>query len=81
MDLFHFSHPLLTHGDERLRQLKLYTEYVKDVRLVLVSTVPFTNLEHQACLDEGLVVMVLAESFERLKASRMLEAAAVAWEV
>ena len=49
---------------EVLRQLKLYTEYVKGARLVLVSTVPATSLEHQALNDEGVVVVVLGESFE-----------------
>ena len=59
-----------------LREVKLYTEYVKDVRMILVSTVPLTKLEHQALSDEGVVVVVLGESFERWKASRMAEAAA-----
>ena len=40
-----------------------------------------TNLEHQALMDEGVVVVVLGESFERWKASRMLEAAAGVGEV
>jgi len=44
---------------EILRQLNLYTEYVKDARLILVSTVPVTSLEHQALSDEGVVTMVL----------------------
>ena len=61
---------------EILRQLKLYTEYVKGARLVLVSTVPVTSLEHQALSDEGVVVVVLCESFERWKVSRLSEAAA-----
>ena len=64
-----------------LRQLKKYTEYVKGSRLVLVSTVPVTSLEHQALSDEGVVVVVLGESFERWKASRISEAAAGVWEV
>ena len=64
-----------------LGQLKLYSEYVKGARLVLVSTVPVTSLEHQALSDEGVVVVVLGESFERWKASRMSEAAAGVWEV
>ena len=61
---------------EILRQLKLYTEYVKGARLVLVSTVPVTSLELTALSDEGVVVVVLGEVFERWKASRMSEAAA-----
>ena len=48
---------------------------------VLVSTVPITILEHQALMDDGVVVLVLGESFERWKASRMSEAAAGVWEV
>ena len=64
-----------------LRQLKLYSEYVKGSWLVLVSTVPVTSLEHQALKDEGVVVVVLGESFERWKALRMSEAAAGVWEV
>ena len=60
--------------------MKLYTEYVKAAQLVLVSTVPVTSLEHQALSDEvndeGVVVVVLGESFERWKALRMSEAAA-----
>ena len=66
---------------EILRQLKLYSEYVKGSWLVLVSTVPVTSLEHQALSDEGVVVVVLGEFFERWKASRMSEAAAGVWEV
>ena len=46
-----------------LRQLKLYSEYVKGSWLVLVSTIPVTSLEHQALIDEGVVVVVLGESF------------------
>ena len=49
--------------------------------LVLVSTVPLTSLEHQALSDEGVVVVVLGESFERWKASRVSAAAAGVWEV
>ena len=64
-----------------LRQLKLYSEYVKGSWLVLVSTVPVTSLEHQALNDEGVVIVVLGSAFERWKASRMSEAAAGAWEV
>ena len=64
-----------------LRQLKFYSEYVKGSWLVLVSTVPVTSLEHQALKDEGVVVVVLGESFERWKALRMSEAAAGVWEV
>jgi len=71
----------LSNGDERLRKLKLYSEYVKGSWLVLISTVPVTNLEHQALSDEGVVVVVLGESFERWKASRMSETAAGVWEV
>lgn len=52
---------------EILRQLKLYTEYVKGARLVLVSTVPVTSLEHEALIDEGVVVMVFGQSFDRWK--------------
>ena len=48
---------------------------------MLFSTVPVTNLEHQALSDEGLVVVVLGEAFERWKESRMSEAAAGVWEV
>ena len=40
-----------------------------------------TSLEHQALSDECVVLMVLVESFERWKASRMSEAAAGVWEV
>ena len=64
-----------------LRQFKLYSEYVKVSWLVLVSTVPVTSLEHQALSDEGVVVVVLGESFERWKASRMSEGTAGVWEV
>ena len=64
-----------------LRQLKLYSEYVKGAWLVLVSTVPVTSLEQQALMDEGVVVVVLGEAFECWKASRMSEAAAGVWEV
>ena len=64
-----------------LRQLKLYSEYVKGSWLVLVSTIPVTSLEHQALIDEGVVVVVLGESFECWKASWMSEAAAGVWEV
>jgi len=64
-----------------LRQLKLYSEYVKSSRIVLASTVPVTNLEHQALIDEGVVVVVLGEAFERWKASRMSGATAGVWEV
>ena len=49
-----------------LRQLKLYSEYVKGSWLVLVSTVPDTSVDHQALKDEGVVVVVLGESFEHL---------------
>ena len=66
---------------EILRQLKLYTEYVKGARLVLVSTVPVTSLEHQALSDEGVVVVVLGESFERWKTSRMSVTVSDVWEV
>ena len=65
---------------ETLRQLKLYSEYVKGSWLVLVSTIPVTNLEHQALSDEvkdeGVVVVLLGSAFERWKASQMYEAAA-----
>ena len=64
-----------------LRQLKLYSEYVKGAWLVLVSTVPVTSLEHQALMDEGVVVVVLGETFERWRASRTSEAASGVWEV
>ena len=64
-----------------LRQLKLDSEYVKGSWLVLVSTVPVTSLEHQALSDEGVVAVVLGESFERWKVSRMSEATAGVWEV
>jgi hypothetical protein len=64
-----------------LRQLKLYSEYVKGSWLVLVSTVPLSNLEHQALSNEGVVVVVLGEAFERWKASRMSEVAVGIWEV
>ena len=71
----------MSNGNEILPQLKLYSEYVKGSWLVLVSTVPVTSLEHRALMDEGVVVVVLGESFERWKASRMSEAAAGVWEV
>ena len=32
-----------------------------------------TSLEHQALSDEGVVVVVLGESFERWKASQLLK--------
>ena len=54
---------------------------INDPRIVLASTVPLTSLEHQALIDEGVVVVVLGESFERWKESLMLEAAAGVWEV
>ena len=54
----------------------IYRRRIRSSWLVLVSTVPVNSLEHQALMDEGVVVVVLGESFERWKASRMAEAAA-----
>ena len=50
-------------------QLKLYSKYVKATWLILISTVPVTNLEHQALSDEGV------------GCASQLSEAAVVWEV
>jgi hypothetical protein len=47
-----------------LRQLKLYSEFVNGAQLILVPTVPVTNLKHQALSIEGVVVVVLDLLFE-----------------
>ena len=41
------SHPLLTNGEEILRLLKLYSEYLKGSWIVLDSTQDGTKTKHQ----------------------------------
>ena len=52
-----------------IRQLKLYREYQKGTRLVLATTSPITEQQHQALKSEGITVVELGDDFQSWKQS------------